>query len=67
MSKKDFIALADAIRDHNERTCHIGGTPFTASQLDALTVFCGRQNSNFKRQRWLDYISGQCGPNGGAK
>ena len=27
--------------------------------------FCQRQNGNFKRDRWLSYIAGDCGPNGG--
>ena len=32
---------------------------------DALADFCQAQNSNFKRDRWIDYINGECGPNGG--
>jgi len=61
MSKKDFIALADAIRRHNR----YDRNPFTADQLQALASFCRQQNGNFKEQRWLDYIAGECGPNGG--
>jgi len=65
MSKKDFIALADAIRNVNEYSDvqhHFNGT-----QLDVLADFCKSQNSNFMRDRWLDYIAGKCGPNGGAR
>lgn len=62
MSKKHFIALADAIRMHNKYS----EDKFTESQLIALAEFCRDQNSNFKRDRWLDYIAGNCGPNGGA-
>ena len=57
MSKKHFIALADAIR--NSRT------PFTEDQLMVLAAFCLDQNINFNRERWLAYIRGECGPNGG--
>jgi hypothetical protein len=61
MSKKHFIALADHIRDYN-----LGGdTDFTESQLNALAFFCEQQNPNFNRERWLGYIAGECGPNGG--
>jgi hypothetical protein len=63
MSKKDFIALADAIREHNR--IYIG-SEFSAGQLYTLADFCQSQNSNFKRDRWLGYIVGECGPNGGA-
>jgi hypothetical protein len=59
MTKRDFIAMADAIRGHTE------GGPFTYGQLHTLADFCQSQNPNFKRQRWLDYIAGQCGKNGG--
>jgi len=58
MTKQHFIALADAIR--------AAGT-FTAPQIEALAEFCEFQNPRFNRQRWLDYIDGKCGPNGGAK
>jgi hypothetical protein len=32
---------------------------------DALADFCASQNSRFDRERWLGYIAGECGPNGG--
>lgn len=60
MTKKHFIALADAIKEHNQQ-----GIPFLPSQLDTLASFCKLANSNFNRERWLDYIAGECGPNGG--
>ena len=71
MSKQDFVALADAIRDHGtvidpHSTVRISDTPFTKDQVEMLATFCGRQNSNFMRQRWLDYIAGKCGKSGGA-
>jgi hypothetical protein len=63
MSKKDFIALADMIRTYN---AYNANKPFDRDHLAALAIFCQKQNSNFKMQRWLDYIAGECGPNGGA-
>ena len=72
MTKKPFIALADAIRVHNaikrdvwgknaERMC------FNDEQLTALADFCQSQNSNFNRERWLGYIAGTNGKNGGKR
>jgi hypothetical protein len=65
MTKKHFIALADAIRKY-EMGCAYHEW-FTESQVKALADFCQSQNPRFNRERWLDYIAGKCGPNGGAK
>ena len=70
MSKKDFIALADAIREYNENSFPHGtntASPlqFTYTQIVALGEFCRDQNPRFIRERWMDYIAGKCGPNGG--
>jgi hypothetical protein len=64
MTKKDFIALADAIRAHNcvAEAEHV----FTHKQIDRLAAFCHSCNPRFDRVRWLGYIRGECGPNGGA-
>lgn len=71
MSKKDFIALADAIKSYNESSFPTGSNTvsplrFGHTQLLLLADFCQQQNTQFKRQRWFDYINGKCGPNGGA-
>lgn len=69
MSKKDFIALADMIREHN-RIANDGmlrDQTFNQAHIDALADFCQRQNSAFKRDRWLGYIAGTNGVNGGVK
>ena len=71
MSKQDFVALADAIREHGTMLDHhslvrVTDTPLTKDQINMLADFCRRQNPNFNRERWLDYIAGKCGPNGGA-
>jgi len=70
MSKKHFIALADEIRDYNKHAFEHGtniASPlqFTHTQIVRLADFCASQNPRFNRQRWLDYIAGECGPNGG--
>ena len=66
MTKKQFVALADSIREHNRLAKFNGENAFTDDQLAALARFCASENPRFKRERWLDYIAGQCGPNGGA-
>lgn len=66
MSKKDFIALADAIRTHNRHAAHMHETQFTQDQINALADFCKSQNGNFMRDRWLAYVAGECGKNGGS-
>ena len=67
MSKKDFIALADAIKEHNSAANHPEShmIPVPESTVNMLADFCRSQNPNFKRERWLSYIAGECGPNGG--
>ena len=70
MHKKIFIALADAIRDHNRvatarQNNGIPAVEFTPAHLETIADFCISQNSAFKRDRWMDYVAGNCGPNGG--
>lgn len=67
MTKKHFIALANCIiygrfhdKDGNTVDVH-----FSAPQIEYLADFCHSQNVNFNRQRWFDYINGNCGPGGG--
>jgi hypothetical protein len=57
MTKQVLIALADTIID--------SPLPFSPAHIKALADFCEAQNPNFKRERWLDYIAGKCGANGG--
>jgi hypothetical protein len=68
MTKKQFIELADAIRYHNEnaRGSIEPTSQFDSIQIQTLADFCVHQNANFNRKRWLDYINGKCGKNGGA-
>lgn len=71
MTKKHFIALADAIRAHNSAATHPLGsgrfTEFTPDQISALANFCHRHNPAFNTEHWHDYIAGRCGLNGGKK
>ena len=67
MNKKDFIALADAIRNHNQSAPILETRKFDADQLETIAEFCRSQNPRFMRGRWLEYIAGNCGPNGGAR
>ena len=55
MSKKDFVALADAVRADNTAW----------HTIEALADFCRAQNPRFDRERWVGYITGKCGPSGG--
>lgn len=63
MTKKHFIALADMIKQHNSFVPE--NERFTECQLDTLADFCVSQNANFMESRWLAYIKGECGKNGG--
>lgn len=68
MTKRHFIALADAIKAYNQDwpPSTIGiDAGFSYGQLAVLADFCQAMNPSFNRQRWLNYIEGHCGPNGG--
>ena len=69
MTKKDFIALADTIRNFNE--LHENGSEtanhFDTQQLAVLAAHFKANYPAFNRDRWLDYIAGKCGPNGGVR
>ena len=60
MTKKHFIALADFIRGANS-----DNRPFSEENLETLARFCSTQNPRFNRGRWLGYIHGTNGANGG--
>jgi hypothetical protein len=71
MTKKHFIALADAIRAYNKGafpsgTNTVSPLKFTHTQVQCLADFCKSQNFRFDRSWWISYIAGECGPNGGA-
>lgn len=65
MSKKHFISLADTVR--NLTTHDDGETVNLSAVVESLADFCASQNPRFNRSRWLAYIAGECGPNGGKR
>lgn len=73
MSKQDFIALADTLRElhtfigEDETTPQIKQGRYDQWQrtVNALADFCRAQNSNFMRDRWLGYIAGENGKSSG--
>lgn len=74
MSKKHFIALADTIRDINTHEFWglteseaKGKDIAIATVIEKLAEFCKLQNPAFDRERWFNYIRGECGPNGGSR
>lgn len=71
MTKKHFIALADAVRvgfDINaNRKAEYRDTGQVPPQIEALARFCRAQNPSFNYARWYGYIYGLNGPNGGAR
>jgi hypothetical protein len=64
MTKKHFIRLADYIRDaqHGQDDTL---PRFTDRQIDLLADFCSESNPRFNRDRWIGYIDGKNGKNGG--
>jgi hypothetical protein len=65
MTKKHFIALADAIRVHQEKQYRNGVIEQAPYLIDTLADFCAGQNPRFNRDRWIGYIQGTNGKNGG--
>jgi len=68
--KKDFISLADTIREHNrveQVAMGVSGQFFSEDHLQTLADFCKSQNPSFDREKWLGYINGDNGPNGGKR
>ena len=56
MTKTDLVALAAALRRHNQAAD--GRTEFTPDHLLVLADFCASQYPNLNRKRWIDYIAG---------
>ena len=65
ITKTDIVALADAIRTNNANKRQLCGSVFNPDHLSVLGAFLQASNPRFKHERWLGYIRGECGPNGG--
>lgn len=68
MSKKDFIALADAVREvvTGPQAAEVYRVDIMQARvIDALCRFQRGQNSAFNESRWRSYLMGECGPSGG--
>jgi hypothetical protein len=67
MTKKHFIELADNIIEANRLRANAGLPPmFDGAAIESLADYCWQQNRRFNRSRWIGYIEGTNGPNGGA-
>lgn len=66
MTKKHFIMLADALRRERPGD-HWDPNKRVQWELDVKAVadVCKRVNCRFDRDRFIGYINGECGPNGG--
>ena len=68
MTKQHFIALADEMSNFFATNAGREMDDITRGILvDHLARFCQSQNSQFMRGRWIAYLNGECGPNGGKK
>jgi hypothetical protein len=71
MTKKHFIALADMLITARVGSTNRMGTvsynPFKDEHIQFLADFCQAQNPHFNRERWLGYIAGKNGKNGGKR
>lgn len=75
MTKKHFIALADAMRTTKPESeidiMGVASSEYTAElaqwkqDVNIIALVCASHNPQFNRERWLAYIAGECGPNGG--
>jgi hypothetical protein len=66
MTKQHFIALADALRRWKPQDGNAIRLDQWTRDVVAVADACQDANPKFNRERWLNYIKGLCGPNGGA-
>jgi hypothetical protein len=67
MSKKHYIALADALKQQRPAD-HWDPNKKVQWELDVKAIAdVLASNPAFKMERWMNYVHGLCGPNGGSK
>jgi hypothetical protein len=73
VTKKDYIAIAKDLISTKPQPLAFHPSKDYASALrqwelmrDVLCVTCEQSNSRFNRKRWLGFIAGDNGPNGGS-
>ena len=66
MGKKQFIELANTVRVADFRLSFKDEKDYW-HVVGLIADFCRSRNSAFKRDRWLGYIKGECGPGGGGE
>ena len=66
MSKKYFIALADALRAEKPADNWLNKKVQWDMDVRAICRVLAASNPRFNELRWMQYVNGQCGPNGGA-
>lgn len=60
MTKKYLIQFADHLKRELD-----GERGLRMCQIEYVADFLQRVNPSFNRARWIGYIKGECGPNGG--
>ena len=65
MSKKDYIKIANAIKQAHEKTGKGESIPLQAI-LATLSQMFKNENPRFMESRFCGYVRGECGPCGGA-
>ena len=67
IASEKFIELANCLRKTKPGASETISSNQWFRDVIAIADVCAADNPRFNRQRWLDYINGECGPNGGRK
>ena len=68
MQKRHFITLANKLKGmHPSCSPVFDDIGAWHALVDSLADWCQSENPRFNRERWISYINGECGPNGGSR